>query len=106
VVVGGDPYPAGMEIGFTGDVWFWKGPAPWYFVSVPDEGCAELEDASAFVSYGWGMVPVTVTIGLTTWKTSLWPKDGGYVVPLKAAARKAESIDVGDTVAVVLAVDL
>lgn len=105
-MVGGDPYPAGMEIRFSGDVWFWKGPAPWYFVSVPDAGCAELEDASAFVSYGWGMVPVAVTLGSTTWTTSLWPKDGGYVVPLKAAVRTAEGIDVGDTVALVLGVDL
>lgn len=95
-----------MEIGFDAEVWFWKGPAPWYFVSVPDEGCAELEAASAFVSYGWGMVPVTVTVGDTTWQTSLWPKDGGYVVPLKAAARKAERIEVGDPVSVVLTLDL
>jgi len=52
------------------------GPASWYFVAVPDEHCDFLRHASSVVSYGWGMIPVTVRIGDTAWKTSLWPKDG------------------------------
>ena len=52
------------------------------------------------------MIPVTVRIGRTEWTTSLWPKHGRYIVPLKSAARKAEGIDVGDTVAITLAVDI
>jgi hypothetical protein len=95
-----------MQLEFSGEIWFWKGPAPWYFVTVPDEECAELEATSAFVSYGWGMIPVEVRIGSTEWTTSLWPKDGSYVVPLKAKVRKAEGLDVGDTVAIRLGVDL
>jgi hypothetical protein len=91
---------------FSGDVWFWKGPAPWHFVTVPEDECAELEATSAFVSYGWGMIPVSVRIGDTEWTTSLWPKDGAYVVPLKAHVRKAESVDVGDVVTVRLTLDL
>jgi hypothetical protein len=47
-----------------------------------------------------------VRIGATRWTTSLFPKDGGYVVPLKAMVRKAEGIDVGDTVEVGLAIDV
>jgi hypothetical protein len=52
------------------------------------------------------MVPVEVEIGSTTWTTSLWPKDGGYVVPLRDMVRRAEGIDVADTVTVRLAVDV
>lgn len=93
-----------MNLEFSGEVWYWKGPAPWYFVTVPDEECLELAVASTIVSYGWGMIPVAAQIGRTKWKTSLWPKDGRYIVPIKADARKAERINVGDTVKVRLAV--
>ncbi len=95
-----------MDLEFSGEVWFWRGPSPWHFVTVPEEECTELEDSSAFVSYGWGMIPVAVRIGETEWTTSLWPKDGSYVVPLKAAVRRAEGINVGDVVSVRLAVDV
>jgi hypothetical protein len=91
---------------FSGDVWFWKGPAPFHFVTVPEDDCADLETASEFVSYGWGMIPASVRIGATEWTTSLWPKDGSYVVPLKAHVRKSERVDVGDVVTVRLTVDV
>jgi hypothetical protein len=51
----GRSYPVPMHLEFSGELWFWKGPAPWHFVTVPEEGCGELEATSAFVSYGWGM---------------------------------------------------
>ena len=95
-----------MNLEFTGRIWFWKGPAPWYFVTVPDEESLELEEASAMVSYGWGMIPVTARIGRTGWTTSLFPKDGRYVVPVKAGVRTAEGLDEGDTVMVRLALRL
>jgi hypothetical protein len=95
-----------MELEFTGEIWHWKGPSPWYFVTVPEEECADLEASSAFVTYGWGMIPVAVRIGDTRWTTSLWPKDGSYVVPLKSAVRKAERLDLGDTVTVQLTVEV
>ena len=95
-----------MDLEFTGELWFWKGPAPWHFVTVPEPECAELEATSASVSYGWGMIPVAARIGGTGWRTSLWPKDGRYVVPVKAAVRRAERLDVGDTVTIRLTVNL
>jgi hypothetical protein len=95
-----------MKVEFSGEVWFWRGPAPWHFVTVPDEKCGALEVSSAIVSYGWGMIPVAAQIGETGWKTSLFPKNGQYVVPVKAAVRKAERIEVGDVVTVRLAVEL
>ncbi|MBV9822345.1 MAG: DUF1905 domain-containing protein [Actinobacteria bacterium] len=92
-----------MELEFSGELWFWRGPSPWHFVSVPDDRCGELEAAAPVVSYGWGMIPVTARIGGTSWPTSLWPKDGRYLVPVKAWVRKAEQLELGDTVTVRLA---
>jgi hypothetical protein len=95
-----------MDLEFSGEVWFWRGPAPWHFVTVPDDGCAALESASSSVTYGWGMIPVAARIGGTEWTTSLFPKDGSYIVPLKAWVRKAEGVELGDTITVSLAVDI
>jgi len=95
-----------MNLEFRGEIWYWKGPAPWYFVTVPDEECLDLEEASALVTYGWGMIPVRAKIGSTRWRTSLWPKDGRYIVPIKTAVRTAERIGIGDTVTVRLDVDI
>ena len=95
-----------MELAFSGELWFWRGPAPWHFVTVPDEESATLEEISPAVTYGWGMVPATVRVGGSEWATSLWPKDGGYIVPLKAWVRRAEELEVGDIVEVSLTVDV
>lgn len=93
-----------MTIDFIGDVWEWRGPAPFYFVTVPDEDSKEIKAIERLVTYGWGMIPATVQIGKTRWKTALWPKDGNYVVPLKAFVRKDEKIGEGDTVAITLTI--
>jgi hypothetical protein len=93
-----------MELRFSGDVWFWRGPSPYHFVTVPDEECSALQAASSRVSYGWGMIPVTARIGGTVWTTSLFPKDGAYIVPLKDRVRAAEGLEVGDPVTVGLVV--
>ena len=58
------------------------------------------------MTYGWGMIPVRARIGKTTWKTSLFPKDGRYIVPLKTSVRKAERIEEGDTVTVQLEIEI
>jgi hypothetical protein len=91
-----------MTLAFTGPIWCWKGPAPWYFVTVPAEQCHELKAIAGAVTYGWGMIPVRVRLGASTWTTSLWPKDGQYIVPIKASVRKAERLAEGDTVTVEL----
>ena len=89
-----------VTLEFDGRVWYWKGPAPHYFVTVPAEKCQDLKAISKVVTYGWGMIPVRVQIGETEWKTSLFPKDGQYIVPLRMSSRKKEGIDEGDEVAV------
>jgi len=94
-----------MDLDFSGEMWFWRGPAPWHFITVPGDECGQLRAAAAVVTYGWGMIPVAAQIGGTGWTTSLWPKDGRYIVPVKAWVRKAEGLEVGDLVTVRLAVD-
>ncbi|MEO3873469.1 DUF1905 domain-containing protein [Nonomuraea sp. B12E4] len=93
-----------MNLEFSGEMWFWRGPAPWHFITVPDEECHDLRTTVPAVSYGWGMIPVTARIRETRWRTSLYPKDGRYLVPVKTAVRKAEGLDVGDVVTVSLTV--
>ncbi len=93
-----------MDIEFEGAIWFWKGPAPRYFVTVPEEECRDLKAVSGFVTYGWGMIPATARIGKTAWKTSLFPKDGRYIVPIKASVRKAEKLEEGEQVIIRLEV--
>lgn len=95
-----------MNIEFNGDIWFWRGPAPWFFVTVPPAQSLELHDISRIVTYGWGMIPVSARIGRTEWTTSLFPKDDQYILPIKADVRKAENLDEGDIVRVRLKVVL
>lgn len=93
-----------MNIEFTGKIWFWKGPAPWYFVTVPAEPSRGLKAISGTVTYGWGVIPVHVQIGKTAWQTSLFPKEDRYLVPIKASVRNAEQLAEGDEVTIRLAV--
>jgi Domain of unknown function (DUF1905) len=95
-----------VDLQFSGEVYLWRGPAPHHFVTVPDDASAALESVAGRVSYGWGMIPVVAGIDDTEWTTSLWPKDGVYVVPLKDAVRRAEDVEVGDTVTIRLSVDV
>ena len=94
-----------VELEFSGEMWFWRGPSPFHFVTVPDEESRDIEAIARDVTYGWGCIPVTARVGRTRFTTSLFPKDGGYIVPIKAAVRKAERIDLGDTVAVWLSIN-
>jgi Domain of unknown function (DUF1905) len=93
-----------MNVEFDAKIWYWRGPAPWFFVTVPDKQRNDLKAISGFVTYGWGMIPAKVRIGKTEWTTSLFPKDGSYIVPIKASVRNAENLEEGDKVTVQLEV--
>lgn len=93
-----------MNIEFSGEIWYWRGPAPYHFVTVPAKECSDLKAISALVTYGWGMIPVVARVGATEWKTSLFPKNGLYLVPIKDSVRNAENLAEGDTVTVQLEV--
>ena len=74
--------------------------AAWHFLTVPKRDSELIKSRHGMKSRGWGSLPVSVTIGKTTWHTSIFPdkKSGTYLLPLKAAVRRAEGIDDGDTV--------
>ena len=93
-------YNVPMIIEFSGKIWFWKGPAPHYFVTVPEEQSRDLKAIAKLVTYGWGMIPIHARLGQTEWKTSLFPKDGGYIVPIKDSVRKAEKLEEGAEVTI------
>ena len=95
-----------VELEFEGEVVHWRGPSPYHFVAIPDEASHEIADLSSLVTYGWGAIPVTARIGVTEWPTSLFPKDGGYLLPVRDSVRKAEGIEVGESVGVRLAIAL
>lgn len=84
------------EMTFSGEIFCWRGPSPFHFVRVPEDVAAELHDVAREVTYGWGMVPVRMGAGSTVWETSLWPKDGGYLVPIKDVVRREQAVDEGD----------
>ena len=87
-----------MEFSFDAQVIYWRGPAPFFYAPMPLAAANDVRKASKLVSYGWGVIPVEVTIGEITFTTSLFPKDGTYLVPLKDAVRKPSGITAGDTI--------
>jgi hypothetical protein len=94
-----------VRLRFSGPIWFWRGPAPFHFVTVPPAEAAMIAEIAPLVTYGWGMIPASVTIGATTVTTALWPKEGSYIVPVKKALQDAEGLAADDEVEVVLDVD-
>ena len=93
-----------MELEFSGPLFEWRGPAPYHFVAVPEDEAEQLRETAAAVTYGWGMIPVSGRIGDTDFTTSLWPREGGYVVPVKDSVRRPEGLVLGEVVTVHLTV--
>ncbi|GAA4872073.1 DUF1905 domain-containing protein [Serinicoccus chungangensis] len=92
------------DLEFTGAVVEWREPAPFHFLVTPPEESEWLTEVMREVTYGWGMVPVRGRVGGTDFTTSLWPRRGAFWVPLKDAVRRAEGIELGDTVTVGLTI--
>ena len=95
-----------MDIDFNGTVIEWRGPAPYYFVPVPEPECDDIREVAAIATYGWGVIPVEATIGDAAFTTSLFPKEGGYLLPVKDAVRKPNALAPGDEVAVRITIRL
>jgi hypothetical protein len=95
-----------VDLEFAAPMFEWRGPAPYHFLAVPEDEADQIRETSAFVTYGWGMIPVRGRIGETDFTTSLSPKDGGYVVPIKDAVRRPEGLVLGDEVTVHLTIDI
>jgi hypothetical protein len=91
-----------MNFKFSGEVIYWRGPSPFHFVAVPESAAKKIKAEAARLTYGWGVIPATVKIGKTEFTTSLFPKNGGYLIPIKNVVRWPENIEVGDTVSIAL----
>jgi hypothetical protein len=89
-----------MVIDFKAKIIYWRGPAPFLFVPVPENHSRDIKEISSLVTYGWGVIPVHVQIGKTEWQTSLFPKEGYYLVPIRVSVQKAENLAVDDTVTI------
>ncbi|WP_327272743.1 DUF1905 domain-containing protein [Streptomyces sp. NBC_01224] len=89
-----------MHVVFTGRVIEWRGPSPFCFAAVPDDQAADICEVAALATYGWGALPLDARIGETAFTTSLFPKDGSYLLRLKNAVRKPQGLSAGDEVTV------
>lgn len=85
---------------FNAEIIEWRGPPPYLFAVVPDAHIADIRYAALTESYGWGVVPVIVRVGESDFATSLFPRDGGYLLPVKVAVQRAEGIGRGDRIEV------
>ena len=92
-----------MDFDFDGHVVEWRGPAPFYFVAIPEEESADIKFAAKGIEY-WGQVPVIVRINDTEFTTAQFPKDGRYLLPLTDKVREAAGIEVDEDVSVELRV--
>jgi hypothetical protein len=90
----------GVDMTFSAALFHWRGPAPYYWLSLPEDACDYVHAEAAGATYGWGVIPVAVRIGTTDWETSLLPRDGGYLLPVKQVVRNQERLTDGDTVSV------
>ncbi|GIF85434.1 DUF1905 domain-containing protein [Catellatospora bangladeshensis] len=93
-----------MIVDFEAELWLWdaRRDESWTFVSLPAEASEDVRELATGPRRGFGAVRVKVTIGTSTWATSIFPDSGSgcYVLPVKRAVRKAQRLDVGDTAAV------
>ena len=93
-----------LDLTFTSVVIEWRGPAPYYYLPLTDEAAEDVHEVRQVATYGWGVIPVVARIGEVEFETSLFPKDGGYLLPLKDAVRHPAGIAVGDEISVEMTV--
>jgi acetylornithine deacetylase/succinyl-diaminopimelate desuccinylase-like protein len=89
---------------FDAEIIHWRGPSPFFFAPAPADQVEALRQAARVATYGWGVVPVEAAIGGVTFRTSLFPKDGTFLVPIKAEVRRKANITAGDTISIELTI--
>src|SRR5208282_5421863 len=89
---------------FEAEVIYWRGPSPFFYAPLPLDHAAAIRRVAKLVTYGWGVIPVEARVGETLFRTSLFPKDETYLLPLKAAVRRKANITVGDAIVVEMTV--
>ena len=94
-----------MKYTFDAELWIWdaRRDDSWTFVSLPAEASAEVRElVDTRPRRGFGSVRVRVTIGSSTWTTSIFPDSarGSYSLPVRKAVRRAEALEAGDVATV------
>ncbi|KFC69722.1 hypothetical protein FF80_01226 [Devosia sp. LC5] len=87
-----------LQVTFHTTIIEWRGPAPFFYAPVPSQHVGAIERIKKQASYGWGVIPVEAAIDGVVFTTSLFPKDGTYLLPLKLAVRKQTGVTVGDAI--------
>lgn len=93
-----------LRLSFHTTIIEWRGPAPFFYAPLPGAHAAEIERIKKHASYGWGVIPVTAEIAGVSFTTSLFPKNGTYLLPVKDAVRRKTGVTVGDAIDVELTV--
>jgi hypothetical protein len=93
-----------LQLRFETDVIHWRGPSPYFFAPIPAQHGEEIKKVAKFATYGWGVIPVEATINGVTFGTSLFPKDGRYLLPLKDAVRRKCNLTAGDPISASIAI--
>ncbi len=85
---------------FSAQVFPYPGMAAWRFVALSQALSVEIKTRFGKIKKGWGSIPVLVTVGKTTWQTSIFPdkKSQSYLLPMKLEVRKKEGVMDGDTI--------
>lgn len=95
-----DPDEPLLDLAFEAEVIHWRGPSPYFFATLPAAAADAVRRVSRAVTYGWGVIPVEAQVRGVAFTTSLFPKDDGYLLPLKDAVRRAADVTAGDTVGI------
>jgi Domain of unknown function (DUF1905) len=101
-----------LSFSFVGKCWLWQGgKAAWHFITLPEDKSEEIKFFNKNMHEkrrGWDAVRVLVTIGKTSWQTSIFPSSEfkAYILPIKADVRKKENIEVGSEVKVLLKINI
>jgi len=95
-----------MTINFKSELWIYPGQNAWYFVSVPTEYYADLKEISSQIKRGFGSIKVEVTVGKSTWNTSIFPDNSRqtFLLPVKKQVRANNDIIAGDNIKVAIRV--
>ena len=90
---------------FDAEIWASESVGAWAFVSLPVATAEEVRLAGGPPT-AFGSVRVEVTLGGSTWRTSVFPdaRRGTFVLPVKSAVRRREGVEVGDAVRVAVRV--
>lgn len=94
-----------MRFRFIAPLWKWSAEGSWFFLTLPEDDADDIREIPR-MPRGFGSVRVRVTVGGSTWSTSIFPdsKRGSYLLPVKKAVRDAEGLGEGDDVPVELEV--